>query len=107
MGMDIGFTLKMIAVISMFIDHLGATVLERILFGGSLGASAAIYVNAHWDGLHQLYMVMRGIGRLAFPIYCFLLVEGFLHTRSVPARRLIALVRSRRLMRTRSLCAIA
>ena len=92
MGMDIennqhgisGFTLKMIAVISMFIDHLGATVLERILFGGSLGASAAIYVNAHWDGLHQLYMVMRGIGRLAFPIYCFLLVEGFLHTRSVP-----------------------
>lgn len=79
-----GFTLKMIAVISMFIDHLGATVLERILFGGSLGASAAIYVNAHWEALYQLYMVMRGIGRLAFPIYCFLIVEGFWHTRSVP-----------------------
>ncbi len=79
-----GYTLKLIAVISMFIDHLGATVLSRILFDGALGAEASMYVNAHWDALHQLYMVMRGIGRLAFPIYCFLIVEGFLHTRSVP-----------------------
>jgi hypothetical protein len=76
-----GFTLKMVAVISMLIDHIGATVLERILM--TAGAAGFSIVNAHWQEFYILYMVLRGIGRLAFPIYCFLIVEGFVHTRSV------------------------
>ena len=59
-----GYWLKLIAVISMLIDHTSAVILEQI------------------PGLENPAFLMRIIGRLAFPIYCFLLVEGFYHTRS-------------------------
>lgn len=70
--------LKLIAVITMFIDHFGATV-----FGPALLRLPWVRGDA---GLYQhmafFYRLLRQIGRLAFPIYCFLLVEGFMHTRS-------------------------
>ena len=59
-----GYWLKVIAVISMLIDHTSAVILEQI------------------PGLENPAFLMRIIGRAAFPIYCFLLVEGFYHTRS-------------------------
>ena len=71
-------SLKMIAIITMFIDHFGAVVV-----GG--GILALPYVRANPDLRHNIYLFYRAlrlIGRLAFPIYCFLLVEGFLHTRN-------------------------
>lgn len=50
-----GFYLKWIAIISMCLDHVGAVLFPQ-------------------------YLVFRIVGRLAFPIFAFLLVEGFLHT---------------------------
>lgn len=55
------FDLKIIAMVAMLIDHIA------IKFCGDY---------------ELLYKLMRIIGRMSFPIFCFLLVEGFLHTRS-------------------------
>lgn len=85
-----GSTLKLIAVISMLIDHTGAVLLARLLiqFRGldSLIAWDDFFRYFPWvsdyDTLYNVYQIMRDIGRIAFPIYCFLLVEGFEKTRS-------------------------
>lgn len=68
-----GTALKTIACVTMLIDHIGASCLEN----GFLSAPAAP------AGLAALDLVLRLIGRLAFPIFCFLLVEGFVHTHDV------------------------
>ncbi len=72
-GVSAGF-LKIVAVVTMFIDHVGASVLLRMIYLGqrSLGGMNLI----------TLYRVTRNIGRVAFPIFCFFLVEGFFKTRS-------------------------
>lgn len=56
------FILRIIAIIAMLLDH-----------------TAAVLVRPGCDE----YILMRSIGRIAFPIFCFLIAEGFEHTRSV------------------------
>lgn len=75
-----GSGLKWIAVITMFIDHMGASVIRRILYADP----AFLNSNMHWNStrLAIIYHVMRCIGRIAFPIFCFLLVEGYGHTKN-------------------------
>ena len=70
-----GSALKIIAIITMLIDHIGAVLLsmyppaQKVLFT-LLGRE------------YSVYLIFRDIGRVAFPIFCFLLLEGFRHTRS-------------------------
>lgn len=77
--------LKNIAVVTMLIDHIGAVIMARVLIQNGL-YEAMVSQEAYdaWmgqnSGLYGIYLAMRIIGRLAFPIYCFLLVEGFQKT---------------------------
>ena len=52
------FQLKCIAIVSMALDHTGAV----------------LYPSQIW---------LRCLGRIAFPIFCFLIVEGLFHTHDV------------------------
>lgn len=69
-----GSTIKMIAIITMLIDHTAATILERMMSQNSFSGGEA------GELLYTVYLVMRIIGRLGFPIFIFLLVEGLEHT---------------------------
>ena len=72
-------TLKIIACVTMLLDHVGAVVVPKL------------YAQNPTLTLWYAYRVLRTVGRLAFPIYCFLLAEGAFYTRSRKeyARRLL------------------
>lgn len=73
-----GSTLKIIAITVMFIDHFAAIILANYMISGKWATGPFTY-----QTLYNIYMAMRVIGRLGFPIFCFLLVEGFMHTHNV------------------------
>lgn len=85
-----GSTIKIIAIVSMLIDHIGAGILGRfIMTSGYVNMALSGDMNEvmQWiveNGvIFYTYSAMRMIGRLGFPIFCFLLVEGFQRTHDV------------------------
>ncbi|MDR0294062.1 MAG: conjugal transfer protein TraX [Oscillospiraceae bacterium] len=56
------FALKMLAMFTMLVDHIG------VAFGPHMRLS--------------LYFLCRTVGRLAMPLFCFMIAEGLFHTRN-------------------------
>ena len=73
-----GTGLKWIAIVTMLVDHAGAVLVLPycLLLYRTHAANAA--------EAYQVYLLMRHVGRIAFPLFCFALVEGFVHTHSRP-----------------------
>ena len=67
-----GTTLKWVALVTMLIDHIGAVLLESVT-NVQVGEAA-------YDVIQGVDEILRAIGRLSFPLYVFLLAEGFFHT---------------------------
>lgn len=63
--------IKYIALISMLIDHIGAVIVLSLITLKDM------------SDLIPLYHIMRAIGRISFPLFCFAIVEGFIHTKNV------------------------
>lgn len=81
-----GSTLKIIACVIMLIDHIGAVILESFLnrkMTGLMDEAQMLQFLNKYGAIYYTDLVMRLVGRVAFPIFCFLLVEGFCHTRNV------------------------
>lgn len=70
-----GSILKLIACIVMLIDHVAA-----FLPGDFMGMRDTLFMLG--DKAITLRMLMHYIGRSAFPIFAFLITEGFIHTRN-------------------------
>jgi len=55
------FILKLIALLTMTIDHIGANLVHN----------------------EELYLILRSIGRISFPLFAFAIAEGYRHTSSL------------------------
>lgn len=79
--------LKVFAIVTMLIDHFGLVIVYYALLYSTYPALVA-----HQDLLWDIYHLLRDIGRTAFPVFLFFLVQGFIHThdRKAYAIRLFA-----------------
>ena len=68
-----GSWLKVIAMVAMVIDHSAYFILRHV---DTFTTTLFIVGHRHVTWCY----LMRCVGRLAFPLFCFLIVEGFLHT---------------------------
>ena len=81
-----GFALKYIAMVSMLCDHANFLVIRRGVFAPYTAADGSILIPADAPAgillAQRVYGIFEILGHIGFPIFIFLLTEGFLHTRS-------------------------
>ena len=70
-----GSMLKLIAIMTMLIDH------AAYLLAPQIPVLTVPFLTIATKEI-SVYFLLRKIGRLAFPIFCFLVTEGFAHTKN-------------------------
>ena len=78
-----GNQIKMIAVVCMFIDHFCEIFFYtfKLTFLRPMMDAGLMTMGQH-DLLFGINGFFRGIGRIAFPLFCFAFAEGYAHTRN-------------------------
>lgn len=82
--------LKIFAALTMLIDHAALTLVYAklakfpeyltLIFSADATEEQLSAIPADFFEIYSVYSVMRLVGRIAFPIFAFLLFEGFMHT---------------------------
>jgi len=82
--------LKIFAALTMLIDHAALTLIYakmakfpeylNLIYSTDATAEQIATIPADYLNLYSVYTVMRLVGRIAFPLFAFLLYEGFMHT---------------------------
>ena len=82
--------LKIFAALTMLIDHAALTIVYAklakfpeylsLIFSADATEEQLSAIPAEFFEIYSVYSVMRLVGRIAFPIFAFLLFEGFMHT---------------------------
>lgn len=70
------FSLKLIALATMLVDHLAAVLLATYINNTAFADQETA------DAFTAIYDLLRGVGRMAFPLFVFALIKGFMHTSS-------------------------
>lgn len=79
-----GFMLKRIAIISMLVDHFGSIIMDGVLSPYTVNGCISFTEDMPYIVLQAFSIknICEIIGSIAFPLFCFLLAEGFLKTRN-------------------------
>lgn len=71
--------IKLVAIITMLIDHMTEVIVGLGMLRGKIFQQFTFH---HSRFVYGLYWIGRGIGRIAYPLFAYFIVEGFLHTKS-------------------------
>ena len=66
--------IKIIAMICMLIDHIGAGIVEKIYYSTTDYNMVLV-----WE---RTAVVLRSVGRIAYPLFAYMLVKGFFYTKN-------------------------